>query len=119
MLDHHQIVRFPSEDQVERLQTVAGERGWTVAQVFTDRPVTAKKGLDRRPGETGADRRDPQRRDRQGAASGPSDRIGKSLIELVGFMETCRASSVSTVSPRAGTRYRDFAMACRCSIWRR
>jgi hypothetical protein len=38
-----------AEDQIERLQAVAGERGWTVANVFSDRPATAKK--DRRPGE--------------------------------------------------------------------
>ena len=41
------------EDQVERLSSVACEHGWKVAGVFSDRPVSAKKCLDRRPGEMG------------------------------------------------------------------
>ena len=39
-----------AEDQVQRLKTVAAERGWTVMAVFTDRPTSAR-GPDRRPGE--------------------------------------------------------------------
>jgi DNA invertase Pin-like site-specific DNA recombinase len=81
-----------AEDQIERLQTVARERGWTVAQVFTDRPATVKK--DRRPGEAALI--DLIRR---GATERvlicSIDRIGKSLIELVTFMEACRVAGVS------------------------
>ena len=39
-----------ADDQVQRLKTVAAERGWTVLAVFTDRPTSAR-GPDRRPGE--------------------------------------------------------------------
>jgi hypothetical protein len=53
-----------AEDQIERLQAVARERGWTVPNVFSDRPATAKK--DRRPSRTGTDRRDPVRRCAEG-----------------------------------------------------
>ena len=81
-----------NEDQIERLQTVAAERGWTVTQTFTDRPATVKK--DRRPGELALI---------DAIHSGQInkvliwsiDRIGKSLIELVGFMEVCRSSGVT------------------------
>ena len=38
-----------SEDQVERLETIAAERGWTVTQIYTDRPATTKNGST--PGE--------------------------------------------------------------------
>jgi DNA invertase Pin-like site-specific DNA recombinase len=81
-----------AEDQIERLQTVARERGWTVAQVFSDRPATVKK--DRRPGEAAL--LDLIRRgatDRVLICS--VDRIGKSLVELVTFMEACRTAGVS------------------------
>ena len=81
------------EDQVKRLSSIASEHGWTVGGVFTDRPLAARTGLDRRPGEVGlieairSDRIDK-------ALLWSIDRIGKSLIELVGFMETCRAAGV-------------------------
>jgi DNA invertase Pin-like site-specific DNA recombinase len=83
-----------NEDQVERLQTVAGERGWTVTQVFTDRPASAKKCLDRRPGEMALI---------EAISSGQIDRvlvwsidrIGRSLVELIGFVEVCRSYDVT------------------------
>jgi DNA invertase Pin-like site-specific DNA recombinase len=82
------------EDQVERLQTVAGERGWTVTQVFTDRPASAKKCLDRRPGEMAL---------AEVIRSGTIDRVlvssicrvGKSLTDLIAFLEECRSAGVA------------------------
>jgi DNA invertase Pin-like site-specific DNA recombinase len=83
-----------NEDQIERLQTVAGERGWTVAKIFADRPVSAKKCLDRRPGELALiDAIHCGQINKVLIWS--IDRIGKSLIELVGFMETCRSFGVT------------------------
>jgi DNA invertase Pin-like site-specific DNA recombinase len=81
-----------NEDQIERLKTVAGERGWTVTQIYSDLPATMKK--DRRPGELAL-----IEAIRSGAIHKvliwSIDRIGKSLVELIGFMETCRSSAVS------------------------
>jgi DNA invertase Pin-like site-specific DNA recombinase len=85
---------LPIEDQVERLQTVAGERGWTVTQVFTDRPASAKKCLDRRPGEAAL---------AEVMRSGTIDRVlvssicrvGKSLTDLIAFLEECRSAGVA------------------------
>jgi len=82
------------QDQVEQLNTVADERGWTVAKVFSDRPVSARKCLDRRPGEMALI---------DAIRSGTINkilvwsvcRIGKSLAELVALMATCRSSGVS------------------------
>ena len=63
--------------------------------VFSDRPTSIKKAQDRRVGELaliGA-------KYRSGAIDKVLiygiDRIGKSLIDLVGFLETCRAGGVS------------------------
>jgi DNA invertase Pin-like site-specific DNA recombinase len=83
-----------NEDQIERLKTVAGERGWTVAHVFTDRPVSAKKGLDRRPSEVAL---------AEVIRSGTIDRVlvssicrvGKSLTDLIAFLEECRSAGVA------------------------
>jgi DNA invertase Pin-like site-specific DNA recombinase len=81
-----------ADQQIVRLQKVARERGWTVAQVFTDCPATVKKY--RRPGEAAL-----INLIRRGATERvlicSVDRIGKSLIELVTFMEACRVAGVS------------------------
>ena len=82
-----------AEDQVERLKTVAAERGWTVCQIFTDRPTSAR-GPDRRPGEVALI---------DAIRNGTIDRvliwsvcrIGKSLPDLVSFMEMCRTAGVA------------------------
>jgi DNA invertase Pin-like site-specific DNA recombinase len=83
-----------ADDQIERLQAIADQRGWAVVHIFTDRPTSVRKGQDRRPGEGALI--DLIRR-------GAIDRVliwsvcrlGKSLTDLVAFMETCRCSGVS------------------------
>jgi DNA invertase Pin-like site-specific DNA recombinase len=82
------------EDQVARLSSIASEHGWQVEGVFTDRPVSAKKCLDRRPGEMAlieAIRSSAIDK----ALISSIDRIGKSLVDLVGFLDTCRLYGVS------------------------
>jgi DNA invertase Pin-like site-specific DNA recombinase len=78
--------------QIEHLTTVANERGWTIASVFTDRPATVKK--DRRPSELalldvirsgGVDK----------VLIFGIDRVGRTLADLITFMEVCRAAGVS------------------------
>jgi DNA invertase Pin-like site-specific DNA recombinase len=83
-----------AEEQVERLRTVSAERGWIVAQVFIDRPTTVRKGLERRPGETALHDVIRQGEVRKVLILG-IDRVGRSLVELVGFLETCRIAGVS------------------------
>jgi DNA invertase Pin-like site-specific DNA recombinase len=82
-----------AKDQTEHLKAVATEHGWTVAQVFIDRQTSVKK-QDRRPGEVAL-----LAAIRAGAVDRvliwSIDRIGRSLAELVGFLETCRLSKVS------------------------
>jgi DNA invertase Pin-like site-specific DNA recombinase len=82
-----------ADDQVQRLKTVAAERDWTVSQKFTDRPTSAR-GPDRRSGEAALiDAIRTGTVDRVLILS--IDRIGKSLVDLVSFMETCRTAGVS------------------------
>jgi DNA invertase Pin-like site-specific DNA recombinase len=82
------------EGQVARLSSIASEHGWKVESVFTDSPVSAKKGLDRRPGEVAL---------AEVIRSGTIDRVlvssicrvGKSLTDLIAFLEECRSAGVA------------------------
>jgi DNA invertase Pin-like site-specific DNA recombinase len=83
---------MPADEQIAHLTTVANERGWTIVQAFIDRPATVKK--DRRPAEMALI---------EAIRSGTIDRvlvfgidrIGRSLIDLISFMEVCRTAGVS------------------------
>jgi DNA invertase Pin-like site-specific DNA recombinase len=83
-----------SDEQIDELKRIAAERVWTVEHVFTDRARSAKKGQDRRSGELVL-----LHTIRSGAIDRVLihgiDRIGKSLTELVGFLETCRSAGVA------------------------
>ena len=80
------------EHQIQHLKTVAAEHGWSVAQVFTDRP-TSVRGPAKRPGEAALI---------NAIRNGTVDRVlvcsicrmGQSLIGLVGFLEICRLACV-------------------------
>jgi DNA invertase Pin-like site-specific DNA recombinase len=83
---------YSAEDQIARLKTVAANSGWTVSKVFIDRPATVKK--DRRTGEMallGAIRSG----DVEKVLLWSIDRIGRSLVELVSFLEMCRTAEVA------------------------
>ena len=84
----------PAEEQIERLKAIAAERGWTIAQVFADRPMTVRKGVDRRPGEVALI--DAIRAGGvQKVLLWSIDRVGRSLVELASFLETCRMIGIS------------------------
>ena len=59
-----------------------------------DRPTAVRKGQDRRPGELALIEAIRSVVRSTEYCFGPCDRIGKSLVELVGFMETCRAPAL-------------------------
>ena len=83
-----------ADQQIDRLKAVADEHGWIVARVFTDRPTSVRKGLDRRPGEAAL---------LDAIRNGEIDRVcilsicrvGRTLADLVSFLETCRSAGVS------------------------
>jgi DNA invertase Pin-like site-specific DNA recombinase len=83
-----------ADEQISHLSKVAAEHGWTVTNVFSDRPTAVKKDQDRRSGELSLiEAIRSATIDRILVWS--IDRIGKSLVDLVGFMETCRAAGVA------------------------
>jgi DNA invertase Pin-like site-specific DNA recombinase len=83
-----------ADQQIDELKRIAAERGWAVEHVFKDHPTSVKKGQDRRPGElelidtiqSGAIEK---------VLMWSMCRIGKSLAELVAFLETCRSAGVA------------------------
>ena len=83
-----------ADEQIKHLTTVAIERRWTVARVFADRPTAVKNCQDRRSGELAL-----VEAIRSGAIDRvlvwSIDRIGKSLADLIGFIETCRSAYVA------------------------
>jgi DNA invertase Pin-like site-specific DNA recombinase len=82
-----------AEGQIDHLKAVAADHSWTVTKVLTDRPLPTRKGKERRPGEMlllDAIRSGGV----QKVLMLGIDRVGRSLVELVGFMETCRAAGV-------------------------
>jgi DNA invertase Pin-like site-specific DNA recombinase len=80
-----------TNEQIERLRKVAAERGWTITSVFSDCPTTVRKGQERRPGEQALVEAIRSRSIKR-ILIWSIDRIGKSLVELVGFLEVCRRS---------------------------
>jgi DNA invertase Pin-like site-specific DNA recombinase len=82
-----------ADEQAANLRAIAAERGWTVTRALMDRPTT-RKGHDRRPGQTAlieAIRSGSVKR----VMLKSIDRVGRTLAELVGFIEMCRASGVA------------------------
>jgi DNA invertase Pin-like site-specific DNA recombinase len=81
----------PAEEQVKVLQVVAVAQGWTVNKVFSDRPMPPKRGREQRPGEfalLSAIRSGSPNR----VLLWSLDRVGRSLVELVTLLETCRTA---------------------------
>ena len=82
------------EDQLECLQAVASSVDGRSLQVFTDRPMTVRKGSDRRPGEVAL-----IDAIRNGTIDKvllwSIDRIGRSLVEMIAFLEVCRTAGVA------------------------
>jgi DNA invertase Pin-like site-specific DNA recombinase len=89
-----------ADKQVELLKSVAMLRGWMIGHVFIDRPTTAR-GPDRRPGESALIRAIRSGEVKRVLVSS-MDRIGRSLVELVGFLETCRTAHVSLWADQQG-----------------
>jgi DNA invertase Pin-like site-specific DNA recombinase len=87
---------FPlsTEEQAERLKAVASERGWTVEHFFADRPMTVRKGGERRPAEQAL---------LTAVRNGTVNRVllcsicrlGRSLSDLTTLLQACRSTGVS------------------------
>jgi DNA invertase Pin-like site-specific DNA recombinase len=83
-----------ADEQIDRLKTVATERGWMVTRVFADRPTSTKCSLDRRPGELALI--DAIRSSTiEKVLVWSVCRLGKTLIDLICHIDDCRVAGVS------------------------
>lgn len=87
--DRHQTV----ENQLRQLQQVGERLGWVVVAIHVDQGISGAKGRDRRPGFD-ALLKGIARREFDMVAAWSVCRLGRSLPDLVGFLEELRARNV-------------------------
>lgn len=81
------------ENQLRELHEVAQRQGWIVTAVFTDEGISGAKGRDKRPGYD-ALLKGIARKDFTMAAAWSVDRLGRSLPDLVAFLNEAQAKGV-------------------------
>ena len=81
------------ENQLRELRQIAERRGWKVVEEYSDAGVSGSKGRDQRPG---LDRmlKDASRRRFDVVMAWAIDRLGRSLIDLLGTIQGLEASGV-------------------------
>lgn len=81
------------ETQLRELRAVAERHGWEIAETFTDEGISGAKGRDRRPAFD-ALCRGIARREFDMVAAWSVDRLGRSLQDLIGFLNELHAKGV-------------------------
>jgi DNA invertase Pin-like site-specific DNA recombinase len=79
--DHQSV-----ENQIRELTQVAERRGWTVVEIYRDAGISGAKGRDKRPG-LDTMLKDANRRKFDVVMAWAIDRLGRSLIDLLGTIE--------------------------------
>jgi len=81
------------ENQVAALRQIAERRGWEVVEQYSDAGISGSKGRDGRPG---LDQmlKDASRRKFDVIMAWAIDRLGRSLIDLLGTIQTLEACGV-------------------------
>jgi|SRR5262245_15160464 len=85
----HQTV----ENQVSELRQVAGRRGWEVVEIYRDAGISGAKGRDKRPGLDSM-LKTASRRRFDVVMVWAIDRLGRSLIDLLGTIQHLEACGV-------------------------
>ena len=80
-----------TENQLRILTEVAERSGWTIVRVFEDQGISGAKGRDQRPGFN-ALLKAIHRREVDIVAAYAVDRLGRSLTDLVAFLNDIQAS---------------------------
>ena len=85
------------ENQIRELRRIAERRGWKVVEVYTDAGISGAKGRAQRPG---LDRmlKDAGRRNFDVVMAWAIDRVGRSLIDLLGTIQHLEAVGVDVCS---------------------
>ena len=81
------------ENQIRELRQIAERRGWEVVHEYRDAGISGSKGRDARPGLDEMIR-DAQRRRFDVVMAWAIDRLGRSLIDLLGTIQTLEACNV-------------------------
>jgi DNA invertase Pin-like site-specific DNA recombinase len=81
------------DNQVAALRQIAERRGWEIVEQYSDAGISGAKGRDGRPG---LDQmlKDAQRREFDVIMAWAIDRLGRSLIDLLGTIQTLEACGV-------------------------
>jgi DNA invertase Pin-like site-specific DNA recombinase len=81
------------ENQVRELRQIAERRGWQIVEEYNDAGISGSKGRDQRPG---LDRmlKDASKRRFDVVMAWAIDRLGRSLIDLLGTIQGLEASGV-------------------------
>jgi DNA invertase Pin-like site-specific DNA recombinase len=86
--DHQSV-----ENQIRGLRQVAQRRGWLVAEVYRDDGISGTKGRDQRAG-LDALLKDASRRKFDVVMAWAIDRLGRSLVDLLGSIQHLEAVGV-------------------------
>src|SRR5690349_24123179 len=81
------------ENQVRELRQIAERRGWEVVEQYSDAGISGSKGRDGRPG-LDLMLNDAKRRKFDVVMAWAIDRLGRSLIDLLGTIQTLEACGV-------------------------
>ena len=81
------------ENQVQELRRIAERRGWEVVEEYRDAGISGAKGRDQRPG-LDTMLKDAQRRRFDVVMAWAIDRMGRSLIDLLGTIQTLEACNI-------------------------
>src|SRR5262249_55937234 len=80
-------------NQTSGLRQVAERRGWDVVEIYTDEGISGSKGRDKRPA-LDAMLNDASRRKFDVVMAWAIDRVGRSLIDLLGTIQHLEAAGV-------------------------
>ena len=86
--DHQSV-----ENQIRELKQVAERRGWTLVETYQDAGISGAKGRDKRPG-LDAMLKDASRRRFDVVMAWAIDRLGRSLIDLLGTIQHLEAVGI-------------------------
>src|SRR6516165_1950176 len=81
------------ENQLRELKQIADRRGWTVVETYSDAGISGSKGRNHRPGLDGM-LNDAKHRKFDVVMAWAIDRLGRSLIDLLGTIQELEACGV-------------------------